>query len=287
MKSTLSNGTKTSGVVRELKNLNFSINKASSEGAKKLAVVYARVASLEQEPKGYSIPAQLKLLYAYAERNGFKVVEEFVDVQAAKDPGRTNFDAMVQQLRRSKNCRTILVEKVDRLARNYEEMALLKQLDVEIHFAKAGTVYPNETKAQTKFMKNIEFATATYYSDSLRAAIIKGTRQKAEQGSYPGRAPFGYQNNGETRNIEPHPTNAPIAQRAYELFAAGKYTLNTLGKKLREEFGKAPTRPRLHEMLKNTAYTGIFRWGGTSYQGNYQPLVSRELFDAVQAALSR
>jgi DNA invertase Pin-like site-specific DNA recombinase len=60
---------------------------------------------------------------------------EFVDVQTAKDQGRMNFDAMVQQLRRSKDCRTILVEKVDRLARNYEDFVLLKNLDLEIHFA--------------------------------------------------------------------------------------------------------------------------------------------------------
>jgi hypothetical protein len=43
--------------------------------------------------------------------------------------GGMNFDAMVQQLRRSKDCRTILVEKVDRLAKNYEDFVLLKNLD--------------------------------------------------------------------------------------------------------------------------------------------------------------
>jgi site-specific DNA recombinase len=249
-------------------------NKASSEGAKKLAVVYARVSSREQEREGYSIPAQLKLLYDYAAKHGFEVISEFVDVQTAKDQGRMNFDAMVQQLRRSKDCRTILVEKVDRLSRNYEDFVLLKNLDLEIHFAKGGTVYSKEAKAQTKFMQNIELATAVYYTDNLREEVIKGMREKAEQGSYPGHAPFGYRNNRETRNIDPHSVNASIVKRAFELYATGSFTLKTLVQKLREEFGKSPCRPRLHEILKNTTYIGMFPWRDVTYRGNYEPLVS-------------
>ena len=33
----------------------------------------------------------------------------------------------------------------------------------------------------------------------------KGMQEKAEQGTYPGRAPFGYRNNQATRAIEIHP----------------------------------------------------------------------------------
>ena len=55
-----------------------------SDPARKQAVVYARVSSKEQEKEGFSIPAQLKLLKVYAAAQGFAVVQEYVDVETAK-----------------------------------------------------------------------------------------------------------------------------------------------------------------------------------------------------------
>lgn len=51
-------------------------------------VIYARVSSKDQE-KGYSIPAQLKLLREYAGAQGVEFAEEFTDVETAKQIGRT------------------------------------------------------------------------------------------------------------------------------------------------------------------------------------------------------
>jgi len=51
-------------------------------------VIYARVSSKEQEKEGFSIPAQLKLLKEYAAAQGFTVVQEYVDVETAKQTGR-------------------------------------------------------------------------------------------------------------------------------------------------------------------------------------------------------
>lgn len=67
------------------------------------AVIYARVSSKEQEKEGYSIPAQLKLLKDYAMANNLVVVKEFTDSETAKQSGRTNFNAMLQYLKKSKD----------------------------------------------------------------------------------------------------------------------------------------------------------------------------------------
>jgi site-specific DNA recombinase len=63
------------------------------------AVVYARVSSKEQDKEGFSIPAQLKLLRDYALSEGTQVVDEYVDVETAKQAGRTRFGEMVDYLR--------------------------------------------------------------------------------------------------------------------------------------------------------------------------------------------
>jgi len=52
------------------------------------AVKYGRVSSKEQEKEGFSIPAQWKLLDRYAKEERFKIVQEFVDIETAKKPGR-------------------------------------------------------------------------------------------------------------------------------------------------------------------------------------------------------
>lgn len=57
------------------------------------AVIYARVSSKEQEREGYSIDAQLRLLREYADREGFQVQREYIEVgqrsrQVALSSGR-------------------------------------------------------------------------------------------------------------------------------------------------------------------------------------------------------
>ena len=67
-------------------------------------MIYARVSSKEQEKEGFSIPAQLKLLKDYAAAQGFKVAQEYIHVETAKQTGRTSFDEMVAYLKASRRC---------------------------------------------------------------------------------------------------------------------------------------------------------------------------------------
>jgi DNA invertase Pin-like site-specific DNA recombinase len=237
------------------------------------AVIYARVSSREQHQEGYSIEAQLKLCRAFAEKNGIDVVREFVEIESAKSTGRKEFGRMLEFFARSKECRTILVEKTDRLSRNFDDAVALNRLDVEVHFVKTGTVLSKNAKAQTKFMYGIELVSSKYYSDNLREEVEKGMREKAEQGTYPARAPFGYRNNRSTRAIDVHPENAPVATRVFELYATGRYSVAGVSKALREETGVHISRPYVHQMLTNPFYIGQFVWRGRTYLGTHTPLI--------------
>ena len=63
------------------------------------AVLYARVSSKDQEREGFSIPAQQKLLRQYAREHGLAIVQEFVDVETAKQAGRGGFGEMLAFLK--------------------------------------------------------------------------------------------------------------------------------------------------------------------------------------------
>ncbi len=134
-------------------------------------------------------------------------------------------------------------------------------------------------------MHGIEVVSAKYYSDNLREEVMKGMREKAEQGIYPGRAPFGYRNNRLTRTIEVHPENSEIVKRIFELYATAKFSLITLRKQIRMEFGKTMARSYFHTILTNQAYVGTFEWAHVKYQGSHVQLISPQLFETVQAVM--
>ena len=249
------------------------------------AVLYARVSSREQQEEGYSIEAQVKLLRTVASEKRLEIVREFVDVESAKTTGRKLFAEMVTYFKRNRSCRTLLVEKTDRLYRNFRDAVTLEDLDVEIHFVKEGQVLSKDSKSQVKLMHDIRLAIARNYSENLREEVKKGMSEKASQGTYPGRAPFGYRNNKATRAIEIHPEKGAIALHVFELYATGRYSLLGLSKELMHVHDTCISKTNLHKMLMNPFYIGKFAWGGHTYQGTQPCLISSDLYERAQSVL--
>ena len=100
------------------------------------AIIYARVSSKEQESEGFSIPAQIKLLNEYAIQHGLQVIQEFTDIETAKKSGRTSFTKMMTYLEENPDVRTVLVEKTDRLYRNFKNYVILEDYALNIHLVK-------------------------------------------------------------------------------------------------------------------------------------------------------
>lgn len=261
----------------------------------KQAVIYARVSSKEQAEGGFSIPAQLKLLREYAVAKGFEVVQEFVDVETAKQAGRESFGQMVEFLRRRrKTCRLVLVEKTDRLYRNLRDYVTLDDLDLEVHFVKESFVLSEESRSTEKFMHGIKVLMAKNYVDNLSEEASKGMREKAEQGTWPSWAPLGYLNvevNGR-RAVVLDPERAPILRRVFEWYASGTCSLEEVRQRAISEGltgrnGGPPSKSTIAHALRNVFYTGVFAWNGKSYQGDHEPLISAELFQRVQQAFKK
>ncbi len=149
------------------------------------AFLYARVSSKEQDKEGFSIPAQLTLLRDYARTEGLRVAQEYVDVETAKQAGRTNFGSMISHMKATASVRVLLVEKTDRLYRNLKDWVTLDELEVEIHFVKEGVVLSRDSKSSEKFMHGIKVLMAKNYIDNLSEEARKGMQEKAEQGIWP------------------------------------------------------------------------------------------------------
>jgi predicted site-specific integrase-resolvase len=92
------------------------------------AVIYFRVSSKPQDGDGFSLPAQRKLLLEYGHSIAPRIVEEFVDIETAKTSGRSAFGQMVKFLQKNPSVTHILVEKTDRLYRNFKDYVLIDEL---------------------------------------------------------------------------------------------------------------------------------------------------------------
>ena len=258
-------------------------------------VIYARVSSEEQKKGGFSTPAQLKLLQEYASKNDFKVVGEYEDTETAKVTGRTQFNEMVKFLRRegqsSKEnpCRTLLVEKTDRLYRNLKDYIVAEDLEIEIHFVKEGVVLSPDSHSSEKLMHLIKVGMAKAYVENLGEEIKKGMHEKAAQGIWPCKAPVGYQNvtlaSGK-KGIEPDPEAAPIVTQLYEWYSTGNYSLVEIAELATEnglKFGRSRNlAATVHNLFKNPIYYGDFLFTGKMHRGIHTPLVTKELWDRVQ-----
>jgi len=123
-----------------------------------------------------------------------------------------------------------------------------------------------------------------------RVHVKRGIRQKLRRGQWCGRAPLGYINNPKTRDIEPDGIKAKILKKGFEEFAQGKHNLRTLGERLQSlgmvnRNGNTLTKSTLQRTLTNPAYIGLITYGGETYQGNFEPLISAATFEAVQKVL--
>ena len=265
---------------------------------KQKAIIYTRVSSKEQETNGFSIPAQTKCLKEYAENKNFEIIQEFSESTSAKESGRFEFERMLKFLKKNKTVKNLLVEKNDRLLRNETDFAKIVQLakstDINIHLVKDNAILNKSSMPDDFFMFTIQSAMSARYSRNLSNEVKKGMREKAEQGYWPNKPPYGYTKKyNDKNNLIIEKKEAEYVKTAYELYATGNHSLQSVINELynRGIFYK-PHRPKaeknqLYKLLKNPLYKGLFLYDGIMYQGKQPPIVSNALYDAVQKSFER
>ncbi len=67
------------------------------------------------------------------------------------------------------------------------------------------------------------------------------------------------------------------------MYSGGQYSLQEVWQALKREFGVKLSKSHVEKLLKNPFYTGTFYWDGKLYTGTQTPLISKFIFDQVQA----
>ncbi len=254
--------------------------------------LYARKSTEDDDHQIMSIEAQLFELREYARRENLEIIQEFQEAKSAKKPGREMFAAMIAEIEKLDGV-GILAWHPDRLARNSVDGGkVIYLVDTQKIVSLRFPTFWFEPTPQGLFMLQVAFGQSKYYSDNLVENINRGIRQKLRRGEWLTKAPFGYVNNPKTRTIEPHPALSKVIIRAFEEYAKGTHTLETMAEFL-AELG-LETRHRtplakasISRMLTNKAYLGLVKHKGEYHEGRFEPILSATLFEAVQNVLLR
>jgi len=255
--------------------------------------LYVRKSTDEEGYQVLSIEAQITELKEFAERENLEISEIFIEKKTAKVPGREIFNEMVSKIETSKIPIGILAWHPDRLSRNsIDGGRIIYLLDTG---KLAGLKFPTfsfENTPAGKFFLSIALSNAKYYIDNLSENVKRGNRQKLRRGEWPGQKPLGYIYDHRLRNIVPDPKTAKIVPKIFKEFATSKYSLETISQKLAQygitsKNGKPRSNSSIYNLLTHQLYTGIMKWKDEIYEGKYQPIISKDLFDKVQEILKQ
>ena len=250
--------------------------------------LYVRKSTDVEDKQILSIEAQLTELREYAKRENLFVVEEFIEKQSAKIPGRPIFNLMMDKLEKEE-ASGIVSWHPDRLARNSIDGGKIVYL---IDRGKIKALkFPQfwfEPTPQGKFMLTIAFGQSKYFVDSLSENTKRGLRQKVRRGEMPGVAPLGYINDSRTKTIVVDKKKSLIVKKCFEMFSTGNYRIFQIADFLSQN-GILTSNSRSWKidrvgnmMLKNPFYYGHFKYLGEIHEGVHTPIITKKLFDQVQ-----
>jgi DNA invertase Pin-like site-specific DNA recombinase len=253
---------------------------------------YTRVSTVKQGEKGVSLQEQQAAIERYASVHGIDIVERFEERLTAAKRGRPLFGRMLKKLRTGE-AQGVVIHKIDRSARNLRDWAELGDLidaGVSVHFANESVDLQSRGG---RLSADIQAVVAADYVRNLREETLKGIYGRLKQGLYPFGAPVGYLNRGRGEVKAIDPTRGPLIRTAFELYATGRYTLETLGVELQRRglsnrCGRPITVNGLSHILNNPFYTGLIRMRSTgqTFEGVHPPLVPMLLFKQVQNRLA-
>jgi site-specific DNA recombinase len=165
---------------------------------KKEAAAYCRVSSKGQQKNGTGLDRQEEIIASFAKKHGCKIVQWYKEAYTGTEESRPEFAQMLADLL-SNGCRIIIVERLDRLAR---DLGVQLQL-VGLLCSKGITLISADTEQDVTAafsgdpMLKAMIQVQGVFSELDKSMLVKKLRKaretkKAKTGRCEGRKPFGF-----------------------------------------------------------------------------------------------
>lgn len=283
----------------------------TSEVAIGVAVSYLRVSDPRQlntaadiDQDGNSIATQREWVGRKSKEMRTQIVREFVEPgQSAQTiDKRKEFQKLLRYIEQHPEVKYVIIYMRSRVFRNHLDAAIIKRTlrerGVELISAKEnfGDGYMGDAmEAITDVVNELQVRMS---GEDIKVKMA----HKVERGGTVGRAKLGYKNarkefNGRLVNtIDVDEERAPLITWAFEQYATGQFSVAQLAAMLEDQgLTTRATSVRaegtlsvaqLANILGDPYYTGVIRYKGKLYPGRHKPLISKELFLAVQKVLA-
>jgi site-specific DNA recombinase len=256
-----------------------------------------------QVEEGVSLDNQLSRLYAFAESQGWTIVEEFIDegLSAKTIDTRPGIQSMLQSIK-EKKFDVLLVYKLDRLVRSVKDLHELLQImdKYDVKFRSCTEAF-DTTTANGRLFITIIATLAQWERETIAERVYDNLKHRAESGKRNGGpAPYGYDYD-ENGNLIINQEEAKWVKYIYKKYetngsqniakALNKYGVKTKKGVIWSDFS-------VRFLLRNPIYCGKNRWNrrspvkGKAYTGEeiikdldqegFEPIISIEQFEHTQ-----
>ncbi len=263
----------------------------------KRAVIYCRVSTKEQT-QNLSLDTQKKHCIEYCQHNGF-VVDEILteEGESAKTIDRTEFKKLLEHCRKNKGIiKTVVVYSLSRFSRNTNDHTTIRASLASFGINLRSVTERIDETPMGRFLETLMSGHAQLDNDLRGERTLVGMKESTKLGRWNHKAPTGYTNGLDAlgkKTILLDKKIAPFIKEGFEIFSNGtrtkKAVLDELTEKgLRDRNGKNIIPQTFDKILRNPIYAGwnVEKKWDIRERGIWEPLISVEVFDKVQAILN-
>lgn len=251
------------------------------------AALYIRVSTEEQGLEGFSIPAQLNSLTKYCRDNNLEIIKTYIDECSGKNDKRPQFQQMIKDANR-KLFNIIICHKYDRFSRDREVSVVVKNKLRKQGINVVSMTEPIEDSPIGLLQEGIIDLFSEYFLKNLSREVKKGMVERASQGLYNGRVPFGY--SIKEGKLVINESESKIVKKIFELYING-YGFQKIATWLNENRIYINNRKWVYSDIKrtltNVKYIGNIYFSGETYPGTHEKIIDNDTWDITQKMLKQ
>ena len=230
---------------------------------------------------------QERLCREYAERNNMKFwLCLWIEENQQKQQIVKNFLRRSIFVRRKKGAVDFfIVYKLDRFARNHYDHAMAAGATLKkFSTALRSVTEPIDDSSTGLLMEGVLSSFAEFDNNVRTERTKSGMLESIKKGIWVWQAPIGYYQSHRGSNIVPDPKIAPYIRLIFEEWAKGIHSYDSLAKFIgkrgfRTRHNKPPFPQLIEKIIKNEIYAGIIDVWGFRIEGDFEAIISRELFE--------
>ena len=259
-----------------------------------IAVSYTRVSTKEQATENFSLGTQKTACEERARRDGFQIVRVFEDAgESAKTADRPALLELLDYCAKQRGVVTrVYAYNVSRLARRTEDHLMIRGVLAKLGVGVVSVTEALDDSPAGKLTETLLAAIAQFDNDQRSARTTEGMKTATSAGRWTHQAPVGYKNagRGKSPSLVPDPQKAPLVVEAFRRIAAGEDATRVRRDAERAGLvsrGGRLARTTFYRMLSSRIYVSVVETKLGSARGDWQPLVTIDLFHRAQLALRR